>query len=575
MATASDAPASSTITTATDDAEVERDQGNGNGAVSAAPAAVGKEAAAEEEEMIGPAPVPPRPRKKRPLQFEQAFLDALPSAAMYEKSYMHRDVVTHVAVSPADYFITGSADGHLKFWKKKPAGIEFAKHFRSHLSPIEGLAVSVDGLLCCTISSDRSVKIYDVVNYDMMFMMRLPFVPGAIEWVYRQGDVKPKLAVSDRNTPFVHIYDTHSGSNDPIISKEIHAGPVKVMKYNHVHDVVISADAKGLLEYWSPSTLKFPEDAVNFRLKTDTNLFEIAKCKTSVSAIEMSNDGTQFVVTSPDRRIRVFWFKTGKLRRVYDESLEVAQDLQKSDIPMYRLDAIDFGRRMAVEKEIEKTENVPQPNAVFDESSNFLIYATLLGIKIINLHTNKVSRILGKVENNERFLRIALYQGDKGNKKVRKIPSVAANVNDSKEPLSDPTLLCCAFKKHRIYLFSRREPEEPEDATKGFMIQTGDPLGDGTGGQSIWGREFEDEFHKSLRHDRPFTLSMANAGPNTNGSQFFITTVATPWLDNKHTVFGRVVKGMDVVQQIEKVKTDKNDKPYQDVKILNVTVPKT
>ena len=74
-------------------------------------------------------------------------------------------------------------------------------------------------------------------------------------------------------------------------------------------------------------------------------------------------------------------------------------------------------------------------------------------MQIVNLHTNKVSCILGKVENNERFLRIALYQGDKGNKKVRKIPSVAANVNDSKEPLSDPTLLCCAFKKHRIYLF--------------------------------------------------------------------------------------------------------------------------
>lgn len=71
----------------------------------------------------------------------------------------------------------------------------------------------------------------------------------------------------------------------------------------------------------------------------------------------------------------------------------------------------------------------------------------------MNLHTNKVSRILGKVENNEWFVRIALYQGEKGNKKVRKIPSVFVNVNDSKEPLSDPTLLCCAFKKHRIYLF--------------------------------------------------------------------------------------------------------------------------
>lgn len=97
--------------------------------------------ATEEEPIVGPGPPPPpRARPKRPLQFEQAYLDALPSANMYEKSYMHRDVVTHVAVSAAEFFITGSADGHLKFWKKRPIGIEFAKHFRSHLGPIEGLA---------------------------------------------------------------------------------------------------------------------------------------------------------------------------------------------------------------------------------------------------------------------------------------------------------------------------------------------------------------------------------------------------------------------------------------------------
>ena len=107
---------------------------------------------------------------------------------------------------------------------------------------------------------------------------------------------------------------------------------------------------------------------------------------------------------------------------------------------------------------------------------------------------------------------------------------------------------------------------------KGFMIQTGDPLGNGTGGESIWGGEFKDEFVKTLKHDKPYTLSMANSGPNTNGSQFFITTVPTPWLDGKHSVFGRVTSGYEVVSKIENVKVNKLDKPYDDIKILQIDV---
>ena len=93
------------------------------------------------------------------------------------------------------------------------------------------------------------------------------------------------------------------------------------------------------------------------------------------------------------------------------------------------------------------------------------------------------------------------------------------------------------------------------------MLQTGDPLGDGTGGESCWGGTFDDECTDTLRHDRAGVVSMANAGPGTNGSQFYVTCAPAPWLDGKHTVFGRVARGMDAVRALESVKCDKNDRP--------------
>ncbi|MGB1227161.1 MAG: peptidylprolyl isomerase [Poseidonibacter sp.] len=110
---------------------------------------------------------------------------------------------------------------------------------------------------------------------------------------------------------------------------------------------------------------------------------------------------------------------------------------------------------------------------------------------------------------------------------------------------------------------------------RGFMLQTGDPSGTGAGGESIWKKNFKDEFSPKALFDKPGILAMANRGRNTNGSQFFITTVPTYWLNGKHTIFGYVTKGMDVVKNIESVPTSGRsggDKPLSEQKIINITI---
>lgn len=606
----------------------------------------------EEEEGTDVGPVLPKAKKRKVLEYEQQYLQALPLSDMYEKSYMHRDTVTQVAVAPGtEFFITASSDGHIKFWKKQQQGVEFAKHYKAHMGPVTGLAVSTDGTMCASISTDQTVKVFDVASFDMIAMLRLPWVPGCVEWCFKPGDAKAKLVVSDSGSGAIHIYDMRSSSEEPLDQlPSLHSAAVTAMRYNEQANTVISTDSKGMIEYWSADSYRQPQDEVQFSFKMDTDLYALAKAKTCAHSIDVSKDGSKFVTFSADSKVRVFHFSTGKLSRSYDESLAAANDLQRSESELYRLDPIDYGRRVAIEKELAGDPEAPKPNAIFDDSGHFLLYSTLLGIKVVNLVTNRVVKIIGKVENSERFLQIALYQGIP--RKSKRLPAGP----DAKHIKPDPTLICCAFQKQRLFFFTQREPAETEDAAaardvfnerpvaeaaaaalevgsgaagtatmelprgavihtnkgdiwfklfpdecprtvenftthakngyydgvifhrviKGFMLQTGDPLGNGTGGESIWGGEFPDEITRNLRHDRPFTLSMANAGPGTNGSQFFITTVPTPWLDGKHTVFGRVVKGMDVVLAIERVKTHpKSDKPLEDVRMINIEVKAT
>ncbi|KAI8853518.1 peptidyl-prolyl cis-trans isomerase-like 3 [Chytridium lagenaria] len=125
-------------------------------------------------------------------------------------------------------------------------------------------------------------------------------------------------------------------------------------------------------------------------------------------------------------------------------------------------------------------------------------------------------------------------------------------------------LALCASGYYNQSLFHRN--------IKGFMVQTGDPTGTGKGGNSIWGRPFEDEIKSTLKHNARGMVSMANKGPDTNLSQFFITYAKQPHLDSKYTVFGKVIDGMDTVDSLEKIPSDAQHRPMQEIRIRNVTI---
>lgn len=107
---------------------------------------------------------------------------------------------------------------------------------------------------------------------------------------------------------------------------------------------------------------------------------------------------------------------------------------------------------------------------------------------------------------------------------------------------------------------------------KDFMVQTGDPTGTGRGGNSCWGEPFKDEVRADIAFEKPGVVAMANAGPHTNGSQFFITTAETPWLNMRHTIFGEVIAGYDTVEKLEKTQTNAMDKPLEEQKIIKAYI---
>ena len=593
-----------------------------------------------------------------------ACMNYLPMTNNYSISYLQSDIIDNIfCTTKTDFIFTTSNDGVIQFWKKIPRGIEFVKKFRAQLNKITGLSINKDGSMLCTCShKDLFIKIFDIINFDLFDYIQLNYYPCLCEYIIADPkSMNNIIAISEKEKGIIHIYDSNKKKEISLVT--IHNNSIITgIKFNTKYNICLSTSNVGLIEYWCKSntntkmssdpnkytygndieneiidesiSFDFPKHSIKFKFKSQTDLFKLYNNnkKNSIINLTLSPRNNYFGVTDKLRNIYIFNFLTAKIVYTITDTVFSSDD--------------EDTKEANIEREIEKyVDSLYQPNIQFDDSEKYLYYPCWEGIKLINLKTNELIKILGKKEK-LRFISICLFQGESLRNKSGIITESKMRNEDNinADKIIDPLLLANAYKSNRFFIFSKNEPDNkikrdmmnedidelknkanlnqkndknkeivdlPEkaviDTTKGeifiklfvnecpkttknfitlgrrgyydglifhrviknFMIQTGDPRGNGTGGESIYGKPFKDEFNENLKHEA-FTVSMANAGPDTNGSQFFITTVPCHWLDNKHTVFGRVYDGSDVVKVIEDTKVDKKNKPYEDIKIVTI-----
>lgn len=561
--------------------------------------------------------------KRKKLKHEGIYLENLPNYERYTKSYPNRGEVSVLAVQPgsgAEFVVTGTVEGYVKIWRKaKGHGeLDFVKQYLAHS---DGEAVvdcrfSDDGRTFVTISSDCTAKVFDADGLDMMSIIDLGFKPRAVYWVRNQE--VDRIIVSEEASGKVHVYDPTEGQLVKVL-EGLHKTSVGNLEYNMLHNCMVSADDTGMIEYWQPvEPFQKPSEGV-FGLKSETDLYMFRKKKQSLDQLTISPDGKRFAVAI-DEKAYLFSFAKGKLIREYEDTEQEEENIvrasqvkgsvvfdstgqflfhtTRSYIRQITIATSEVSRRFGGSdsvafralglyqgnpnrKKVLTVEMATSENAMIAESQTH--DPLLLTVSANRLYV--FSRFDGTFESIQSHRDIP----DTQTKTRQSTNSKSNNNSEDKWKSTTSITIHTTLGDIKVSLFPTSAPLAVQNfvtlcqksyydntpfhrVIKRFMIQGGDPEGNGTGGESIWGKPFKDEFDPQLRHDKPYRLSMANAGKNTNGSQFFITTEKTPWLDDKHTIFGSVTSGFDVVQLIENLPTTKNDRPIDPPTIISTTL---
>eukprot|EP00826_Nyctotherus_ovalis_P053622 TRINITY_DN6993_c0_g2_i1.p2 TRINITY_DN6993_c0_g2~~TRINITY_DN6993_c0_g2_i1.p2 ORF type:complete len:276 (-),score=70.74 TRINITY_DN6993_c0_g2_i1:1661-2488(-) len=270
--------------------------------------------------------------------------------------------------------------------------MEFMRTFRAHPGKCSGTSLGWNGYYFVSVSvTDHSLKLFDAVNADMINMYKLDFDPVTCELIYKLNESKPNVAVAEFQKSSIRILQLDDKLKE-IAKLDFHLTPVKLIVFNAQLEVAVSVDSKGIVEYWDTETFEFPKKKLNFEYKLETDFLELAKNKTSILSATISHSGDLMGFYGKDRVVRIYAFRTGKLYRKFSEGFDMYPIWQgDKENDMMSLDKIEYEKRMAVEKEIEKSiESLSPPNILFSETDKYILWTSYLGIKVVHLALNKV-----------------------------------------------------------------------------------------------------------------------------------------------------------------------------------------